>query len=115
MIDHRQDILDRIKWLNVVQLTQQATINLVRRSTRGTVSAGINKMFFIKKNETKRKVLQNLVQTEKLTHRKVINIREKGSKLFNLLPHELRENMSDYKFKKELRFYTQHTNLLPHH
>ena len=64
MTEYRQDILDKVEWLNVVQLTQQATINLVRRATKGSVSEGIKKMFFIKKNETKRKVLQNFVHTE---------------------------------------------------
>ena len=113
-ITHRQDSLDQVGWLNVQQLLDMATINLVKKASKNESSTGINSMFSCNNNNNnKRTNEQNKVRTESTTKRKTTNILERGSSLFNSLPNNLRTKMSTHKFKFELKNHIKEHNHLP--
>ena len=113
---HRQDLMEKIGWLNVRQMLDQSTVNLVKKAAVNRASQEINNMFNLKENGNRRKAQQFLIETENTTKRKGINILEQGKRIFNQLPIEMRNNtMNDYQFKKELKLHTKEHNLLPYH
>ena len=113
---HRQDLMEKIGWLNVRQMLDQSTVNLVKKAAVNRASQEINNMFNLKENGNRRKAQQFIIETENTTKRKGINILEQGKRIFNQLPIEMRNNtMNDYQFKKELKLHTKEHNLLPYH
>ena len=112
-ITHRQETLDKAGWMNVQQLTNSATINLIRKAANNESSTGINSMFNYNSNNNIRPNMRNKIKTEPTTRRRTPNILERGTQLFNQLPNELRERMSNHKFKSKLKEHSIDHDRLP--
>ena len=115
-IIHRQEMFTTIKWLNVRQLVQTTTLNLVKNAISKNSSVGFNSMFKISNPLVK---LRN--QGIRLDHRGIpdrsrLNFSANAVYFFNLLPPDLREKkLTPNHFKAKIKEHILSNNHLPHH
>ena len=113
---HRQQLLDRIGWLNVNQLIATSTLNLLKKSTHNETSFGLKKLF-------------KITQTKANTRHKGLRINHHGHPnkanksfatnsviMFNELKPKLRNpQLTSKQFKMKLRMTNKETNRLTEH
>ena len=113
---HRQELLDELKWPNTQQIINSATLNLAKKATTASSSEGLNNLFKVSKATHTRKL-----PVIRIDHRgKVTSTNNifsvNAPKLFNNLPAELKDpNMSNTKFKRQLKHVTIANNRLTAH
>ena len=86
---HRQDLLTSLGWMNIDQILNQATIQLVKKAATNQSSAAINRMFNMHDGTTKRPKYKCLIFTADTKKRNAHNILDIGKAAFNQLAPEL--------------------------
>ena len=113
---HRQELLLRLGWKNVQQMSNTATVQIVKLASKNQSSEGINLMFAKNPVERKRSHLSHFISTFSTKYRKGINFLDRGRSQFNQLPLDLRDNSrSRYGFKRGLKSYINDLYHLPRH
>ena len=113
---HRQDVLNQLKWPNVNQLVNTAILNLTKSAINQLSSAGINKMFTTSNPRNPR-----TGHAMRIAHKGRISTTQKtfgtiATTLFNQLPASIRNpTWSSTKFKKLLKIYMTGQFLLTKH
>ena len=114
--EHRQTTLNQLNWPNTTQIVTSATLNLIKRATKGASSSGLNNMF-----RTNEPIHARNGRAQTITHKGPINRPRSdfsafGVEIFNKLPNTIREkSLSCEQFKRELKLYSRTINLLQMH
>ena len=106
-LDHRQILFESLGWLNVSQMTNQATTQIVYKALNKRSSMEINRMFTWKKTGSSRNKSSHQITTINTAKRKGPNLLDMGRELYNNLPLNLRNNkLKPSSFKRELKKYS---------
>ena len=91
-LEHRQTLFESIGWLNVTQIANQSTLQIVSKALNKRTSKGINQMFTWKEAGSRREAGSHQATTENTNKRKGPTLLDKGRELFNKLPLNLCNN-----------------------
>ena len=113
---HRQEMLSSIKWLNVNQLIQVATLNLLKNAISHNSSVGLNSMFRKSHQHSNLRNKGQRVDHKGLTGRNNQTFSSNAANMFNNLPLHLKQSkLTPNQFKQLIKPYILSENLLPEH
>ena len=113
---HRQDMFTTIKWLNVNQLIQSASLNLIRNAINQNSSIGMNAMFKVSHLNSNLRNKSIRVDHRGPPGRNNLTFSANATQMFNNLPNHLKlKNINPYKFKNMLKQHILSENHLQMH
>ena len=112
-IFHRQEILDKVNWPNVDQIITNSTLNLLKKATTNSTSAGLNKLFNTKQPNSKTRNNSIRINRENITTVSNNTFSSFAPELFNELPQHLKDpNLTNKQFKSKLKQHVKIHNKL---
>ena len=113
---HRQDLMNLMKWQNVNQLINTATLNLTKNAISSNSSVGMNSLFRVTKPSSERRNKGLRVDHRGPRNRSNMHFSANAAITYNKLPLYLREiSLTTKQFKIKLKKHIKTTNLLAHH
>ena len=113
---HRQDLMNLMKWQNVNQLINTATLNLTKNAISSNSSVGMNSLFRVTKPSSERRNKGLRVDHRGPLNRSNMHFSANAAITYNKLPPYLREiSLTTKQFKIKLKKHIKTTNLLAHH
>ena len=113
---HRQDALTELKWPNVSQIVHMATCNLTKKALSGNLSIDMNNMFTKSKTEHSRPANRGRIDHKGKIDQNQNIYSVMATNMYNTLPQYMKDpDMTDKKFKNEMKRLSLQMNHLPTH